>query len=118
MIQTIISFLGLGGGLLAFFLWRRGRKVDYNPEDPVVKKIYNQEDVEDIVETSFEVLEVEEKANEEFDNKVVRLEQEIRAMGDDDLVEYFNTHFLATGDDHAIVPAEDRSRFEWESKID
>jgi hypothetical protein len=93
----ILAILGLGGGV-AYLISRRGSKVDYNTETYSREIIMTPEEEAQVLETTFEVLEVEHEQDEEFKDNVTKLKDEVDLMSDTDVADYINS-FLQLGND-------------------
>lgn len=115
VILTIILTLVTAGSL--YLLFGRGRgKVDYNPEDFVPDTELSPEEEAEVLEATFEVLEVEHEQDKEFENNVSKIEEEVSSMSDIDLVNYANSFFPTNEPEegHALVVTDDKSKFDWE----
>ena len=125
MIKVIIilSLALVGSGAFLFHMFRRGSLSDKDSitdEDIQEMKgdiLLNEEELEDVVEATYEILKVEDLKDEEFYDKVTKIEEKINAMDDDALVEYVNSFFTTESVDHPLAPTKDKSRFEWEDSF-
>lgn len=108
MILTGVAF---GSLYLAF---RRGSKINYNPEDSPVDLELNPEEDKQVVEAQFEALEVEHEEDKEFDGNVTKLEKEVSAMSNTDIVDYINGFIGVDSSENPLAVTADKSKFDWE----
>jgi len=76
LITSIVMLIIGGVGTSLFLLWKRGNKVDYNPEDFKDKNELTEEEIQEVLEATYEVLEKEHEQDEEFANKVTKIGRE------------------------------------------
>lgn len=118
--STIISVVGVLTLLILipslYLIFRRGSKQPENSEDKDLgsEVKFTSDEVSDVVETTFEILEEEHLQDEEFENKVIKLESDISVMSDTDVANYINGFFGVSPDDNPITCTDDQSKFEWE----
>lgn len=112
----VLSTLGILASL--FLIWRRGSKQPENSElsdsKEYVATVLNDEEMDDVVETTYEILEEEHLQDEEFENKVVKIKTDIEDMSNPDLADFANSLFGDSPADHPITCTDDKSKFEWE----
>lgn len=118
--NTIISTVGVLALLVLipsiYLIFRRGSKQPENSEDKDLNSevTFTSDEVSDVVETTFEILEEEHLQDEEFENKVIKMESDISVMSDTDVADYINGFFGVSPDDKPIACTDDQSKFEWE----
>jgi cbb3-type cytochrome oxidase subunit 3 len=113
VIGAIITLSLLLVGSL-FIIFRRGRKVDYNPEDYVPDLVLNEEEEAETLEAVYEALEITKGEDEDFDNKVQKISEEFDEASADDVANYVNQFFLGRdSENNAIVPTSE-AKFDWE----
>lgn len=106
------AIVALGTAIMLFF--RNRNKVQYVDEEIDFKKDTYVEDLEEVVETTYEVLEVEKEQDEEFNNQVEKIQDEVDDMSNVELANYINEFLGISEDDNPISVTNDKSKFDWE----
>ncbi len=110
MINNILVMLGITSisSFIFYLLGRRGSR-EQDMEDTTNNRVHINPDGS--LEGIFETIEEIEKDNEEFDNKVIKMGEEIEELDAYGLAERINGLFPTT---KGLATTEDQSKFDWE----
>ena len=89
--------------------------MSHSIEETDVEVTLDEEETDEVIEATFEVLEIEREQDEEFENKVTKIKQEVHDLDDGEFAEYINDFFGVSPPDNPIVCTGDKSKFDWES---
>ena len=99
-----------------YLIFRRGSKIPEGIEDTDSEVKLSMDQVSDVVETTFEIIEEEHLQDEEFENKVTKIKSDFDIMSDADVAEYINDFLGVDTTENPIACTDDKSRFEWKSE--
>jgi len=110
-----VGALTLGGSL--FLKFRRGSFMSHSIEESDTEVTLDEEETNEVIEATFEVLEIEREQDAEFENTVTKIKQEVNDLDDGEFADYINSFFglpQRDGSENPIVCTGDKSLFDWE----